>query len=70
MYTHLKELERANREMAVLKKLSANNEAEYDRLAKENQKLQVYIKFYLKITSVTLFTLLYSKNFMYCKEKM
>lgn len=43
MFTHPTELERTNREMAVLKKLAANNEAEYDRLAKENQKLQVHI---------------------------
>jgi len=43
MYTHPKELDRTNREMAVLKKLAANNEAEYDRLAKENQKLQVHV---------------------------
>ena len=40
-YTFCKELERVNREMEALKKQAANNQSEYDRLSKENQKLQV-----------------------------
>ena len=40
-YCIILELDRVNREMDVVKKQAANNQAEYDRLSKENQKLQV-----------------------------
>lgn len=38
---HKEELARVNREVEILRKQAANNQTEYDRLSKENQKLQV-----------------------------
>lgn len=35
--------------MEVLKKQAANNQAEYDRVSKENQKLQVHLTININI---------------------